>query len=189
MFHAVMRKLFLLSLLLATQASFADDSPKLPRMVRNPAAEFLSSQPYGPVLAIHYDFDGDGIEDVAYADRTNCGHHGNCVYQIFLRRAADRYIEVGNIMFWEHLRLRPHRGKRGGVVQAFTPETMLTYLVNGHGIRLLSIKANPLHYDPTTGEVPASDHARELVDTTYTLEEFAALASKPPDGLTTRSGR
>ena len=99
-FRLAMFKLIFLGLLLAAQASFANDLPKLPRTVRNPAAEFL---PYVPpnarVLAIHYDFDGDGVEDVAYADSLECGHHGNCTYEIFLRRADNRYIEVGNIMF------------------------------------------------------------------------------------------
>ena len=174
-----MRKLILLGLLLVAKVSFADDLPKLPRTARNPAAEYLHLyQPLGPVLAIRYDFDGDGVEDVAYADRAACGHHGNCGYDIFLRRAADRYIEVGEIMFWEHIRLRAHHGKRGGIVQAFMEGAMFTYVVSDHGIRSLHTSANPLHYDLNTGEVPASDHAPKLAVTSYTLEEFAALASK-----------
>ncbi len=174
-----MFKLIFLGLLLAAQASFANDLPKLPRTVHNPAAEFL---PYVPpnarVLAIHYDFDGDGVEDVAYADSSECGNHGNCTYELFLRRADNRYIEVGNIMFFEHIRLRPRRGGRGGIVQAFTSKTMLTYVVSSRGIWSLPAKDNPLHYDPTTGEVPASDHAPKLTVTSYSLEEFAILASK-----------
>ena len=64
---------------------------------------------------------------------------------------------------------------------------MFTYVVSSRGVQSLPDRDNPLHYDPNTGEVPASDGALKLAVTSYTLEEFTALASKSPSGLTTRS--
>ena len=170
---------FLLTFLLTILAfSCTQAVEERPRTVSNPAAALLAEPDgiMGPVLELRYDFDCDGHPDVAYIDQPKCGHQGYCQYTLFLWRPGGRYLEVGEIGFMEHLRIRPAKSGHGGIVQAFFPHGMTSYHVSGKGIRELGTVRNPLHYDRNTGAVASSDHALTLAPKAYTSEEFTALA-------------
>jgi hypothetical protein len=159
----------------------AQDKPQLPRVVANPAAAFFAEcEPLNKVLEIRTDFDGDGVEDIAYADYDLRGHRGNCPYDIFLRRSDGKYVEVGVIEYRVHLRVI-HSKQGGAVIKTYIPSGggqggIITYRISKHGLKQLSIEGigletNGFRIDHVFGKNP-----HELPFKVYTNDEFRAMA-------------
>lgn len=149
----------------------------MPRVVTNPATTFWNEyQPYEKVLEIHADFDQDGIEDVAYGDRSLFGHRGNGPWDIFLRRSDGKYVEVGAIEYRLHLRIT--RAKNGeAIIKTYIPGgVIITYRVSKHGLKEIkrehiNLETNGFRIDETFGK-----DARELPYKIYSNDEFRVRA-------------
>src|SRR5438067_9052537 len=131
---------------ISASALIAAEPTKFPRTISDPFAAFVQTCgddfPFAPgIREIHYDFDADGIQDIAFTVASSGGHRGNFVWDVFLRRKDGRFVEVGYITYRLHLKVIPAKGG-GSFVHTFIVgsaghDVILSYRITKRGITKL----------------------------------------------------
>lgn len=188
-------------LLISAPMLMAGEQRKFPRIVRDPVAAFVETEGEDfpvtedeKVLEIRYDFDADGIEDLAFCNRSKSGHRGNGNWDVFLRRADGRFVEIGYLHYRMHLKVVPAKGG-GSFVHTFLVgsgghDEIDSYRITKRGIQELPI----IYIDINKGgdirrmeRIFGKEEPKELQEWFYSPEEFLAKKQSVNGGQNSNS--
>ena len=173
----------------AATIAIADDQFR-PKIVANPAASYLAEHDYVNLpyryAEFHEDFNADGMEDVAYTNGADAGT-GGAGWEIYLRRADGKYLDVGLIAF-KSWNFRIERIKKGVTrIYAYLHGgggggSITEYRLSNDGIKEIKTESVTLTDDPKDKTMQRFDklfkNAPDQKEILYTKEELKSKVSR-----------